>query len=424
MRQFRITRWPEAVFRPFGFGALMALLVMLLASCSTGSGVTDVGGTEPKGKTVPPVAYQQITGLPPGKLNELKTALAVAGGTRDIGFVEGAAPAGAFTLGGQFRAFADASGVRVIYQWQFRDADGVLIDTLDGEDNAGLFSGTDPWAAVSPSVIERIARRTTEQMAKKLSGMGYATRLSRLYVPPADYFALASPDAHREVDFETLNGPGMASAGMDMIASAGDMPPAEALADLEPSVTSVDPQPGEALLATTAAPPPPSDTEVAVEEVSSGSTRAKTADAGASTAERKSDLGEPAPKASEKQAKSSREIRAVAVLAVKGSPGSGGDAELTAAMRKTLSAAGWPVVSKPQADALTIVGRVKVAEKGSGQSVSVRWEVRSPDGETLGDVKQANDVPRGALDLGWGPAAFAVAEAAATGIFDIVKRYQ
>ena len=58
-----------------------------------------------------------------------------------------------------------------------------------------------------------------------------------------------------------------------------------------------------------------------------------------------------------------REIRAVAVVPVKGSPG-GGDAELTAAMRKTLSAAGWPVVSKPQPDALTIVGRVKVATKG------------------------------------------------------------
>ena len=93
-------------------------------------------------------------------------------------------------------------------------------------------------------------------------------------------------------------------------------------------------------------------------------------------------------------------------------------------MRKTLSAAGWPVVSKPQADALTIVGRVKVAPKGKGQSVSVRWEVKSPDGKTLGDVKQANDVPMGALDQGWGPAALAVTEAAATGIFDIVKRYQ
>jgi hypothetical protein len=50
--------------------------------------------------------------------------------------------------------------------------------------------------------------------------------------------------------------------------------------------------------------------------------------------------------------------------------------------------------------------------------------VKSPDGKTLGDVKQANDVPLGSLDQGWGPAAAAVAEAAATGIFDLVKRYR
>jgi hypothetical protein len=134
----------------------------------------------------------------------------------------------------------------------------------------------------------------------------------------------------------------------------------------------------------------------------------------------------PAPKAEPAKRKpkpGERQIRAVAVVPVKGSPG-GGDAELTAAMRKTLSAAGWPVVSKPQPDALTVVGRVKVVTKGEAQSVSLRWEVKSPNGKTLGDVKQANDVPLGSLDQGWGPAAAAVAEAAATGIFDIVKRYR
>ena len=74
----------------------------------------------------------------------------------------------------------------------------------------------------------------------------------------------------------------------------------------------------------------------------------------------------------------------------------------------------------------TLTGQtaLMIAEKGNAQSVSVRWAVKAPDGKTLGDVKQANDVPKGALDNGWGGAATAVAEAAATGIFDIVKRYR
>ena len=369
----------------------MAALVLLLASCTGGSVLTDSGTGEPKGKTVPPVTLQQVTGVPPAKLGELKTAMAVTGGERDIGIVEGDFQSGSFSLTGQFQSFAENSGVRIIYQWQLRDSAGVLVQTIDGEDNAGLSTGSDPWSAVNSAVIERIARRTTESMAHKLVELGYAARVSALYVPPAEYFAMASPDAQREIDFETLNGPGMEYVGLDLVAPPDD--PALASAYTEPL-------PNEAKMAeAVTAPAAPQDSAVASSEPQTTS-EAKPATAGGV------------------------QIRAVAVMPVKGSPG-GGDAELTAAMRKTLSAAGWPVVTKRAPDALTIVGRVKIAAKGTAnQQVSVRWEVQSPDGKMLGDVKQANDVPRGALDGSWGPAAFAVAEAAATGIFDIVNRFQ
>ncbi len=376
----------------------MAALVLLLASCTGGSVLTDSGSGEPKGKTVPPVMLQQVAGMPPAKLGELKTAMAVSGGERDIGIVEGDFQSGSFSLNGQFQSFAENSGVRIIYQWQLRDSAGVLIQTIDGEDNAGLATGSDPWSAVTSAVIERIARRTTETMAQKLVELGYAARVSALYVPPAEYFAMASPDAQREIDFETLNGPGMEYAGLDLVAPPED--PALASAYTEPL-------PNEAKMAEAVSAPKPEKTGTGAAE------QIAVAEA------------ETAPKADTKPSgEGGVQIRAVAVMPVKGSPG-GGDAELTAAMRKTLSAAGWPVVTKRAPNALTIVGRVKFVAKGTAnQQVSVRWEVQSPDGKTLGDVKQANDVPRGSLDRGWGPAAFAVAEAAATGIFDIVNRFQ
>ena len=398
--------------RSLCFGVVMALLGVVLASCSAGSLLTDSGGgaVEPKGKTVPPIALQEVRGIPPGKLAELRATLAAAGGAHDISFVEGSFQSGVFGLSGNFQASSSSAGVQIVYQWEFRDGDGVLIDRIDGDENAGVFKGTDPWAGVSPAVLDRIARRTAEAMARKLNQMGYATRLASLTAPPAELFALASPDAHREIDFETLNGPGLASLGWDMLAGANQVVEHE---EIEPAVAVVEPIKGEDELVRiafsdkpSAAPPP--------DEINSASLAEK----------------EPPPAAKQETAEAprkakpgQREIRAVAVVPVKGSPG-GGDAELTEAMRKTLSAAGWPVVSKPRADALTVVGRVKVEAKGDGQTVSLRWEVRSPDGKTLGDVKQANDVPAGALDNGWGPAAKAVAEAAATGIFDIVKRYQ
>jgi hypothetical protein len=411
MQEVGAIPWLQS-FRSLFRGTAMALLGLVLAACSAGSILSDSGsrGTvEPKGKSVPPIALQEVTGIPPGKLGELRTALASAGGLHDISFVDGSFQSGVFGLSGSFKASTGSAGVHLVYQWQFRDGDGVLIDRIDGDENAGLYSGPDPWAAVSPAVLDRIARRTAEAMARKLNQMGYATRLASLTSPPAELFAAAAPDAHREIDFETLNGPGLAAVGTDFLAGADQVVQHE---DIQPAVAMVAPIPGEGQMPRVAisdrpsAAPPPDDVETA------------------SAAEQEAPSASEAPAAPRRKAKPGQhEIRAVAVVPVKGSPG-GGDAELTAAMRKTLSAAGWPVVSKPQPDALTVVGRVRVEPKGEGQTVSLRWEVRSPDGKTLGEVKQANDVPAGALDNGWGPAAVPVAEAAATGIFDIVKRHR
>ena len=62
--------------------------------------------------------------------------------------------------------------------------------------------------------------------------------------------------------------------------------------------------------------------------------------------------------------------------------------------------------------------------KGTSQKVALSWVVETPQGKSLGDVKQANSVPTGSLDQGWGEAATVVAEAAAGGIFDIIKKYR
>ena len=389
MRPLRNPRLPE-IFRSGGIFAVLFALVLLLASCSSGSGV--VGGpdlpAQPAGKSVPPVAIQQITGVPPGKVADLKAALARAAGERDIGIVEGDFQNGSFTLSGSFRAQSDSSGVHVVYQWQLRDTEGVLVHTFDGDENAGLFSGKDAWGAVTPAVFDRVARASAESIAVRLSQLGYATRVTALWVPPAEYFAMAGPGAEREVDMETLDGPNTALA-MDGLGPEEDVTYDEAANT--PAETKV----------ADAAEPANNQSAQPIPAPNDGKTEtAKAADDGATA------------------------ISAVAVLPVQGSPG-GGNAELTSAMRRTLAAAGWPVVSRPQANAITIIGSVDVSKpSGDQQNVRVRWVVKMPGGSQLGDIKQANLVPAGTLDAGWGDAAIVVAEGAATGIFDLVKRYR
>lgn len=115
-------------------------------------------------------------------------------------------------------------------------------------------------------------------------------------------------------------------------------------------------------------------------------------------------------------------IRGVAITRVTGA-GEAGNGELAGALARVLTDAGWPVRNGPRDNALMIEGDVVLAEpKGNAQTVTLRWTVKAPDGQVLGAVEQANDVPAGSLDESWGEAADHAALAAAQGIFDLVDK--
>lgn len=113
-----------------------------------------------------------------------------------------------------------------------------------------------------------------------------------------------------------------------------------------------------------------------------------------------------------------------AVPPVTGADSTGND-ELTAAMREVLKEAGWPVLKAKRADALTITGHVTLdPPQGGQQVVHLVWAVATPAGKKLGDIKQDNTVPAGTFDGGWGDNARYAAEAAAEGIFKLIRDYR
>jgi len=334
---------------------LLIAVGLALAACAGGYRPFGKDGETagPTGKTVPPIILQSMKGLPPGQTQAFRDALSIAAGQRDMAIVEGAFQSEELVLNGQFRAVADGGGVRVDFHWTLTDPAGAILHDFTGEEMASGTAGSDLWSAVTPAVLQRIAETTSLNLATRLSQLGYATRTASRDLPPAEYFAAAGPDAYKDIDLETLNGPGSVEAA----AADEPLPLTEAAALAEPSAKRIA-------------------------------------------------------------------ITAVAVVPVKGSPGSG-NAELTAAMRETLAKAGWPVLAAPRADALTIAGKVEVSKPtGGSQQVALRWTVTTPDGRPLGKVDQANGVPAGSLDQGWGDSAVLVAEAAATGIFDLIKTYR
>jgi hypothetical protein len=197
----------------------------------------------------------------------------------------------------------------------------------------------------------------------EVSSRGWITR------PPEEAFQPAGPGAQYDIDYETLEGP-LQKEAPKVDAQTVEEPPKPSAPAAEPEVAAT-PKP---------APPPKPKKEGAVE------------------------------------------IKAVAVVPVKGAKGSGND-DLTRAMRETLTKAGWPVLKSPRKDALTVAGEVSTAQGDPGkEKVTVTWKVSDPSGRSLGTINQANSVDAGSLDKGFGENATYVTEAAATGIFDLVKK--
>lgn len=366
--------------------ALLAFCLVALAACGGGGSqpFAKSGGTPgPSGKTVPPIALVEVTGLPATKLPQLKDALAISAGKRDMAVLDSRLDASTFSLRGNFHIIPDTAAVRLGYSWTLTDPNGTVLHTISAEEVAPGLPGGDPWAQITPAVLQRVAAYTAESLSSRLSQLGYATEVGGL-PPPLESYARAGPDADKDIDYETLNGPMQPPS-----------PPPVAVAEAAPAPDNNAPAAAKEPVLTTEAVEPPEDQVVA-----------------ASAKPIKTDVA------------NRKEIAAVAVIPVKGAPGSG-NTDLTQAMRQTLQDAGWPVLSKPRDDALTIAGKVELGPvEGQTQKVALAWEVRTPDGKTLGTIRQANSVPSGSLAQGFGNNALFAAQAAARGISDLVTKYR
>lgn len=110
------------------------------------------------------------------------------------------------------------------------------------------------------------------------------------------------------------------------------------------------------------------------------------------------------------------------VRMVEGAPGDGATS-LTRAMRFYLQQAKVKIVDKPTPEALIVQGSVEISPpRGGAQPITITWRVLRPDGSEVGKVAQNNAVPTGSLDKAWGDIAFLIAEAAAPGVTQILKR--
>ena len=114
--------------------------------------------------------------------------------------------------------------------------------------------------------------------------------------------------------------------------------------------------------------------------------------------------------------------QSVKIGAVSGTP-AGGDIVLARALAFNLRRAGVTVADDADAGALAITGAIRIAGKDQRERrLAVLWTLHRPDGTSLGDVHQENDIPLDYLGPKWPDLAQAIAEGAADGIVELLQR--
>jgi hypothetical protein len=112
----------------------------------------------------------------------------------------------------------------------------------------------------------------------------------------------------------------------------------------------------------------------------------------------------------------------VLVAPVTGAP-SDGNRQLYSGMRRALGSSKIVVVDAAGSDVFTVVGTVNLTkiDDQRGQLV-IKWFVKDPAGQTVGDLEQSNPVPLAATKGTWAGFGDIVATAASEGVLELLEK--
>lgn len=111
----------------------------------------------------------------------------------------------------------------------------------------------------------------------------------------------------------------------------------------------------------------------------------------------------------------------LSLLECDGAPGDG-NRSLRQALREILILAGQPPVAEPTSADYLVACSVRVwQDSPDSERVTIEWALLAPDGQRLGEVKQANRIPRGQLSQAWGNTAHIIARGGWQGLSQIIE---
>jgi hypothetical protein len=184
----------------------MALLGIGLGGCETGTSIFGGGGDspapaavadpgqQPGSSQVAKVAIAPVIGAPDGVAKQLQAQLQAALEKQKVTVAKVPTDKAEFTLRGYVVSAHEKTSTKISYIWDVTDPAGKRVNRITGEEVVAGGQSKDPWAAVTPQLVDAIVAKTAGSLGSWLPTQGQAA-LAAGAANPAAQSAPAAPAA-------------------------------------------------------------------------------------------------------------------------------------------------------------------------------------------------------------------------------------
>lgn len=145
----------------------------------TPGGVTTAGGQTPGNQatntqtaalpTGNPVAFLPVSNAPQNAVTTLAQSIRDSASRNGVRIVASVEQGAQYQVKGYFSALEDGSGTLLVYVWDVLDRNNKRIYRINGQEQASARSAN-PWDAVTPAMLNRVADSTIVQLKTWLAG--------------------------------------------------------------------------------------------------------------------------------------------------------------------------------------------------------------------------------------------------------------
>lgn len=173
--------------KPIAFALFAGCIAFGLAGCETATSLfsSSSGDTPTASVASPPplaagrpaqLAIAPVIGPPENVSRDLQTQLIADMERQNIRVAKSPNEKAEYTLRGYVVSSLEKKGAKskVSYIWDVTDANGKGVHRVSGEESAPSGKSKDPWAAVTPAIVQSIAAKTATSVAGFIPGAGAA----------------------------------------------------------------------------------------------------------------------------------------------------------------------------------------------------------------------------------------------------------